>query len=334
MASASGTISRMPAIAAIRASVLSHLLQQIDRKTGKTDILLATHGILRTQLDDPYGMVPMARYVALFEEAALLTGETALGARIGTMFQPSDIGPIGVLFSISSSIRVGFERLARYVKTVQGATSSGIFEEHGNLVWSYRLVDPLMWPRRQDSEFTLAASCQLVRACFSRSWKPVEVHFEHAGPRTRTALEQIFRAPLKFGESANRIVISGEDAARLYRQEDAALAAVLERHIADIAGSAPSPDTISEKVRSLIGIYIGHRPITVAAIAADLNCAPRTLQRRLSGEGTSLRDLVREYRRTLASLHLQDGDATMKGIAATLGYADETVFWRARRSWR
>jgi len=72
----------------------------------------------------------------------------------------------------------------------------------------------------------------------------------------------------------------------------------------------------------------------VAAIAADLNCAPRTLQRRLSGEGTSLRDLVREYRRTLASLHLQDGDATMKGIAATLGYADETAFWRARRSWR
>ena len=120
MASASGTISRMPAIAAIRASVLSPLVQQIDRKTGKTDILLAMHGILRTQLDDPYGMVPMARYVALFEEAALLTAEPALGARIGTKFQPSDIGPIGVLFSISSSIRAGFERLARYVNASPG----------------------------------------------------------------------------------------------------------------------------------------------------------------------------------------------------------------------
>ena len=217
---------------------------------------------------------------------------------------------------------------------VQGATSSGLFEEHGNLVWSYRLVDPLMWPRRQDSEFTLAASCQLVRTCFSRRWKPVEVHFEHVGLRDRTALEQIFRAPLKFGQSANRIVISGEDAARVYRQEDAALVAVLERHISDIAGSAQRPDTISEKVCSLIGIYIGHRPITLAAIAAELHLAPRTLQRRLSEEGTSLRDLVREYRRTLTSLHLQGGEVTMKRIANALGYADETTFWRARRSWQ
>ncbi|MBB4440941.1 hypothetical protein M2310_004544 [Rhizobium leguminosarum] len=69
MAVASHLISRMPAVASIRASVLIPLVQQIDKRSGKTDLLLASHGILRSQLKDPYAVLPMARYVALFEDA-------------------------------------------------------------------------------------------------------------------------------------------------------------------------------------------------------------------------------------------------------------------------
>lgn len=322
----------MPAIASIRASVLAPLVEQIDRRSGKTDLMLASHGILRSQLEDPYAMIPMARYVAIFEEAALITGEPSLGARLGTLFKPSDIGPIGVLFSISGSIRSGFERLAKYVNTVQSATSSGVFEEDGNLVWSYRLEDPGMWPRRQDSEFSLVASCQLVRSCFARSWKPLEVHFEHLAPRDMTILERIFRCQLKFGESANRIIVAGADAARLYRHEDPALSAVLERHVAELVGRSDLPDTVAGRVRSLIGIYLGHKPITLPAIAAELRISVRTLQRRLSAEGTSLRDLVRETRQTIAATQVE-AHVQKARIAEVLGYADSTVLWRARRGW-
>lgn len=322
----------VPAIASIRASVLAPLVEQIDRRSGKTDLLLATHGILRSQLDDPYAMIPMARYVAIFEDAALITEEPALGARLGTLFKPSDIGPIGVLFSISGTIRIGFERLAKYVNTVQSATSSGIFEEDGNLVWSYRLEDPKMWPRRQDSEFSLVASCQLVRSCFAKSWKPLEVHFEHIAPRDRSVLERIFRCPLKFGETANRIIVEGRDANRLYRQEDPALSAVLEHHVAELVGKTAAPESTREQVLGLIGIYLGHKPITLTAIAAELRVSVRTLQRRLAEEGTSLRSLVQETRSTITKTQL-DAHVQKSRIAEVLGYADSTVLWRARRGW-
>lgn len=322
----------VPAIASIRASVLAPLVEQIDRRSGKTDLLLASHGILRSQLEDSYAMIPMARYVAIFEEAALITGEPSLGARLGTLFKPSDIGPIGVLFSISGTIRVGFGRLAKYVNAVQSATSSGVFEEDGNLVWSYRLEDARMWPRRQDSEFSVVASCQLVRSCFAKSWKPLEVHFEHLPPRDRSVLERIFRCPLKFGESANRIIVAGSDAARLYRQEDPALSAVLERHVAELVGKTVLPDSISERVRTLIGIYLGHKPITLSVIAAELRISVRTLQRRLSEEETSLRQLVLEARAAITAT-LLEADVQRARIAEVLGYADSTVLWRARKSW-
>lgn len=332
MAVASQMNRPMPAIASIRASVLAPLVEQIDRRSGKTDLLLASHGILRSQLDDPYAMIPMARYVAIFEDAALITEEPALGARLGTLFKPSDIGPIGVLFSVSGTIRIGFERLAKYVNTVQSATSSGVFEEEGNLVWTYRLEDPLMWPRRQDSEFSVVASCQLVRSCFAKSWKPLEVHFEHMAPRDRSVLERIFRCPLKFGETANRIIVAGSDANRLYRKEDPALSAVLEHHVAELVDKTRLPDSIRERVRGLISIYLGHKPVTLQAIAADLRISVRTLQRRLAEEGTSLRDLIRDTRATIAATNME-ADVQMARIAEVLGYADSTVFWRARKSW-
>ncbi|WP_028745846.1 AraC family transcriptional regulator [Rhizobium mesoamericanum] len=319
--------------ASIRASVLVPLIDQIDRRSGKADGLLALHGLLRSQLDDPYAMVPMNRYIAIFEDAARIVEEPTLGARLGTLFKPSDIGPIGVLFSISGTIRSGFERLAKYVNTVQSCTNSGVFEEDGNLVWSYRLDDPRLWPRRQDSEFTVAASCQLVRSCFARAWRPVEVHFEHVAPRDSSSLQRIFRAPLRFGESANRIVMSGTDATRIYRQEQPDLAAVLERHIAEVSGWTPTPETAAEKVRALVAIYLGHKPITLPDLAFDLKISARTLQRRLSEEGTSLRNIVRDYRRSILALRMQDRSVKMKRLAQILGYADETALWRARKHW-
>jgi len=83
----------------------------------------------------------------------------------------------------------------------------------------------------------------------------------------------------------------------------------------------------------LIGIYLGHKPITLVGLSQELSLSPRTLQRRLSEQGTSLRDLMREYRQSILALQKQSGAVRMKELAQVLGYADETVLWRARKHW-
>jgi AraC-like DNA-binding protein len=332
MAAAPDFITRMPAIASIRVSVLLPLVQEIDRRSGKTDLLLASHGILRGQLTDPYAVTPMARYIALFEEAASILGEPHLGARLGSATKPADIGPMGVLFSISPSIKAGFHRMAKFVNAVQGATQSGMIEDGEAYVWSYRLTDPAMWPRRQDSEFSMAALVELARYSFHRGWSPLEVHFEHASPRDPAPLERIFRTKLRFGQSSNRVVMAREAADKIHRAEDLALTAVLERHIADIVGDIDHEPTLAEKVSALISIYLGHRPISASALATELGMSARTLQRRLAEQGLSLRGMVREHRRRLMEQKLAEHLPKAR-IAEALGYADGTVFWRASRGW-
>lgn len=324
--------NHLPASATIRASVLIPIIDQLEKAGQRIEPLLARHGIVRSQISDPYAMVPISRYIEFFEDAAKSSGSSLMGAMMGNSFTPGDLGPTGVLFSISPNIQEAIHRLTRYLSAIQGATSTGLQEFDGEYVWSYQISVPALWPRRQDSEFTLSACCQLIRLCFSRNWRPLEVQFEHPEPSDMGALAKIFRAPLKFGQSSNRLVISRTDAQRTYRSEDPALVAVLERHIAELTALSSEPQSLSERVRALIGSNLGYRKIKISDVAKDLSIAQRSLQRRLMQEGTSVRKIVEDYRRELAEKQIR-AKLNKRKIADTLGYADSTVLWRARQRW-
>jgi AraC-like DNA-binding protein len=309
------------------------IVQRLEAKGRDTALLLARHGIRRESLNDPYAILPMARYVSLFEDAADLVGDPLLGAHLGISFRPADIGPMGLLFSISATIADAFDHISKYVNSLQSATGSALFHEDGYLIWKYEISEASIWPRRQDSEYSLATICQLVRNCFSSRWRPIEVHFEHHAPSERHALQTIFGAPVYFGQSGNLLVIDAKEAATVYREEDRDLSGVLQRHIAELVDDGTDAPSLVQKVKSLIAINLGQRPLTLKSIADELSLPPRTLQRHLEREGLCLRSLIREHRQSVACSHLLHQDLRVSEIANKMGYADSTVFWRAFKTW-
>ncbi|MGU3401647.1 AraC family transcriptional regulator ligand-binding domain-containing protein [Brucellaceae bacterium D45D] len=319
-------------VGSIRASLLGRLITHIAETDLSVDDILSRHGLHRTQILDPYKMVPLSRYIPLFEDAAHFSGMPDLGARLGTMVKSLDLGPTGVLFSISATVLDGLNRITGHVNAIQGATSNELLMIGGYYVWSYQLSNTKLWPRRQDSEFTLSTMCQLIRSSFTRNWRPLEVHFEHPEPTTSSRLQAVFRAPIKFGQSTNRLIIAPADIERVYRSEDPNLVSVLERHIFDLETKENTSHSLQKRVRSLIAIHLGYTRITISLIASDLEMAPRTLQRRLQEEGTSLRAMVERYRMEIMDKQIKANAKKMR-IADILGYTDSTALWRARKGW-
>lgn len=319
--------------AVIRASALTPLFEHLAQSEGDVADFLSRHGLARTILSDPYSVLPLAHYVRLFEKAAQELNEPNLGVRLGLKIRPADMGPMGVLFSLSPTVKVGFDRLSSNVKALQGGTQSSLFEVGEDLIWSYRISDLSLWPRRQDAEYTMVSNCQLVRSCFAADWRPVEVHFEHGEEADPALLQRIFRAPVLFRQSGNRFIMRRDDSDRVFRTENRGLTNILEHHIADLIGEANDDDTITDQVRALIGLYLGQRPVTLPVLARDLRMSPRNLQRRLTEEGASLRDLLAQHRQQMAKVYLSQKGARVSEVARALGYADETAFWRAFRNW-
>jgi AraC-like DNA-binding protein len=315
-------------LALIRVSSLAPVVEELDRRGGAADALLARHGLTRAQLADPYHEMALVRYVRFLEEAAAAAGDELLGARVGGQFRPAHLGPVGLLFGASATLRRGLERLARWLNVWQHGTAMRVWSEETTLVWSYRL-DPGMWPRRQDTEYTLAATIALARAAFGAAGRPLEVDVEHAAPADPAPLARILGIRPSFGRPDNRLVFDRAEADRVQRAEDRDLLAILERHVADLCQPAPGAEGLIGKARTLVLMHLGARPITLPAVAAELNVSTRTLQRRLADEGTSLRALVRDCRLELGRLHLREGRISNAEIARALGYADSTAFWRA-----
>lgn len=146
-------------------------------------------------------------------------------------------------------------------------------------------------------------------------------------------LQKLFRAPVLFHQSANRLIMSRDEAMIRHRPEDAGLVAILARHIADLGAQHRHAPTLVDRVRRIVSLTLGQRPVTLDSVAAELRMSARSLQRYLSEEGTSLRALVQEHRVETAQMLLERTDMPLSQVALTLGYADGTVFWRAYRSW-
>ena len=93
-------------------------------------------------------------------------------------------------------------------------------------------------------------------------------------------------------------------------------------------------DSCASQVSHVISKRLGRSTLDVQTIAAEIGLSPRTLQRRLAEEGTSIRDLVRRHRSQVVERLLTDSKAKMTVIAHDVGYSDATTFSRAFKSWR
>ena len=317
----------------IRVAALTPFIEHLQNAGVSPATLLDRHAIPSSQLGDPYALIPLHHFVAFLEDAAAATGDDAFGAKLGAHLKPADIGPMGILFSVSPTIHIALQRIARLANSLQGATNSGVVEEEGTLTWSYALTDRTIWPRRQDAEYSMAATCELVRSCFRANINPLEVHFEHERPARIEPLKRIFRAPILFSQSSNRLIYDVEETDRVYRSEDKFLIATLERHLADLISEMKPEDGVSEKVTFLIQLYLGRRPVTTTFLAQELGMSLRTLQRRLDDEGTSVRALMRKHRSELASGLLERAGTRAANVALALGYADGAAFSRAFKDW-
>lgn len=324
---------RASRFSAVRASFLSAVVARIEAKGLRAQPLLNRIGLAPQHLSDPYDPIPLAQFVTFLEGAADAVGDPYLGARIGQEIKAGDMGPVGIVLSLSESIGAGLDRVARYASGLQSGTVSRWDTADGVRVFSYRLADETIWPRRQDAEFSLVSLTQVLRDSFLRNLSPVEVHFEHVAPADLAPIRRFFRCPLQFQQPTNRLFLRDEDCGRLLRKEDGDLIATLERHIGDIVGAMlPNPDLVTA-VRAMIETQLGLSALTLDRIAAGLRMTPRSLQRRLAEEGTSLRNLLENVRRQSAMRMLAQPGVKVAHVAQALGYREATAFWRAYRGW-
>lgn len=308
-------------------------LAALKRGGADPERVFASAGLRLSDYRDGDHMMPLHKHVALREAAAEATGDSFFGLHLGLELTPRDGGVLGYVFMHSPTVGQAMRNVARYMGVVSQGADVGLSIEDEHAVWSYQITDTSIRRRRQDSECTLAIGLLLIRFITQPEWKPLQAWFEHAKPDDVSELERVFGPDLHFRQPTNGLVMNPDVLDRIVRGADSRLFPILEAHIKDVLDKLPPCDDFLMNVRHELVKSLASGHPQVDYLARKMGMGSRTLQRRLSEQGTSYRGLLEDVRRGLALRYLTEPSVSVTEVAFLLGYHDTSAFIRAFRGW-
>jgi AraC-like DNA-binding protein len=297
-----------------------------------TGELFAVHRIGPALLEDFEMRVPVDEANAIVEHAALLSKIRDFGLFVGSQ-GPSPSGLPALAAEACGSLREALRAVCRYHPLITGVGRFELVEEHAHalLIWNTDGCDVPV--SRHWADLYLSSLLRRGRDLTGVDWNPSAVRFRHARPPNTTAHQRFFRAPLSFDQRAHELELDRKLLDLPFRTADPNLRRIIHRYGDELLERLEPEEDIISTVRHIVSSSLGSDEATLDRLAARLHTTPRTLQRRLSSEGVSLRSLIDEARREQALLHVANSDRALAEIAELLGFDAVSSFHRAFRRW-
>jgi AraC-like DNA-binding protein len=312
-----------------------HLAEVVQRWGGR-DALLADCGLSENELTHPDARLPIRTFERLVDRARALTGEPAIGVHLGLQMRASAHGYLGFAAMTAATVRQALDLATRFIPTrttalsmrlqVEGGVGALIVEEHADFGTARDVV--LMAIIIGLWQIGTAITGQVTEggADFAIPEPP---YWARVAPIAMPEWRGV--ASVRFGQPANQLLFDAADLDHpLTMADPASLRLAREQCERELGGLGR--DGIVARARGLVAKSDGAAR-SIEEVAALLHVSPRTLQRRLAGQGMTYASVVEEELSARAMLLLRSSDLPLEQVAARLGYSDVSNFTRAFRRW-
>lgn len=314
--------------------IYSHGTSLLLRYVGKPE-LAEQVGLDPKDLADPDGSVPLVLHYDLVEAAVEATGDALLGLHFSAVDMGEarpGAGTIGMLYFASPTLRVSIEKLVEHQASWNPGERYDFGESGDEFYLRYRCWGPSR-PAHVQQALRNAASVVGVEKLVEGDLKLRSARFEMPQPSGAEEIEATLGCPVEFDAGINEFVLPLEKLDLPLPGADPELVDYCERQIRlQRAESLEAPSYTVLARRELEREDLSTFDDLAPALASRLACSERTLQRRLSEEGTSVRGLVDEARRERA-IELLRSPFDVQQVAHELGYAEVSSFRRAFQRW-
>lgn len=157
--------------------------------------------------------------------------------------------------------------------------------------------------------------------------------FVNPPPADVRPYQDFFGGEVLFNAPVTRLAFDHSYLTLPLRKSDPALAELLDKQAEQLLQQVSQVPAAVDAWRRTLVPLIREGSTSLAALAKAHHSSPRTLQRRLSEQGTSFQQLLDDTRRHLAEGHLKDAKLDLAEIALLLGYSEQSAFTRAFRAW-
>lgn len=298
---------------------------------GLTPTSVLRHARLPTTLAaDARGQVTTAQYFALWRSVEALSPAPDVGLRLVANIKPGTLPPAFLAAYYARDFRDALTRIARFKALC--SPEEMIAEEDGD-TFTIRLAWPLAGeeapPVLIDAAF--ASFIELGRGGTGRDIRPRRLELSGTG-RDITKHAEYLGCPVVQGVARSALVLDRADLDAAMVSHNPDMLDVLDSHLARHWQEHLSKASVTEQVKWVLKRLLAGQAPDVNAVAQELGLTARTLQRRITDEGGSFRQVLADVRRELVRQYLADPAIHMNEVAYLLGYDDTSSFYRAFRS--
>jgi AraC-like DNA-binding protein len=307
------------------------LVAALRSRKVNADALLAEVGLSIEALADPNRRHPVDVTKRLWRLSVQATRDPAFGIEVARHTTYQTFHALGFSLATSTTLREALERIVRFFAIVTDAADIALHVEPERLRLTVHLR-PSADPADEAVDAFVAATVRLCRTLCGRMFSPLAVELRRAPPADPSPFARYFRLPVTFGAPLDALTFDRVSAEARLLTANAEIArandAVAAEYLARLSASRLTP-----RVRSAIVEQLPQGEPDPSVVARRVGMSLRTLQRRLSEEGTSFQTLLDETRESLARGYLDEGRYSVSEITYLLGFAGVSNFSRAFKRW-
>ncbi|WP_257449688.1 AraC family transcriptional regulator [Archangium lipolyticum] len=313
------------------AGLVPRVLDSAEARGLPRSGLLKASGLERVRLTEPEARVPLLSVYTLLEEAAVRLGDGCFGLHVGAALRADDLDALGFLMVSSRTFGEALEHALRYQRLwsegerfalERGAARVTVtYHPYGSERPAHRLMAQLVFADLLVNGGRLVGGLPGAR-----------LRLRGPRPGEAPAYMRVLGVPVSFRAPQDALVFPVALLARPLPGGDAGLSGVLARATDRMLAGLPASSRAADRVRALLPELLPESGAELAHLAAHLGMSPRTLQRRLRDEGTSLEAEREAFRRQQARVLLEAGTPIAE-VAWRLGYSAPSAFHHAFRRW-
>lgn len=293
--------------------------------------VLADVGLAPSTFDHPDNRMSYRTAGLLLQRCADITGCPHFGLLAGQHATASSLGTLGELVQRSHTVQAALQSLIAHLhlQTRGGVPTHAVNGVNATFGYAIYLRD--MPGTAQAYDLVAAFEFNILKAVCGPRWGPVEVSFAHGAPKDIDPYRKLFGCRLRFDAERTEFSFKKHWLAQPPVASDAERHRQLQREI--LAQESVAPHELVNLISATLRRMVSNGRASESLLCDLLSMPRRTLHRKLSVQGTSVRKLLEDVRYEVARQLLIDTDMSTTAVASALDYADASAFNRAFRRW-
>jgi AraC-like DNA-binding protein len=307
------------------------LIDLAESRGCDPDLLLAGTTLAESDLSSIGARVSDSDFSRVTANALAMTGDPALGLKLGLRLHLSAHAILGQAFMTCRDLAQVMELFLKYYHLLAPALELNLDVTDTECVLTIVSM-PADQPEAFSYEMVYGAMLNTLRGLLNRPDLSLRVELPYEEPPHGALYREVFGDDVHFNCRRGRIALPRELLEAPLPSSNPALRKLYEEECARLLADLEGEDSVAEQTLRLLRKLEGQYP-QMPQLAKMLNLSPRTYRRRLEQEQQSFQGLLDKVRAEHATRYLQSTRLPLSTIAYMIGFNDVSNFRRAYARW-